>query len=241
MEPYRRELLRTALYTFRDDGAPLYNLVLSGRAKKNWKTTDLVLSCFYRLLMWESPQGNDCFILANDEDQTGDDLKLAKRLLDANPATLGREANGLVKGIRRRDNGGSVYILPARDALGSHGKTGIFVGFDEVHGYRNWDIFEALAPDPTRTDALTWITRYDIIFNAPGVPLYDMKRVGRSGEDPRMLFSWYCPAKNAPTRPLLTFRLMSAPIPAWAHGLRVAAIWNSRGAACRTTSIAGCT
>ena len=42
------------------------------------------------------------------------------------------------------DAKGTLKILPAQDAIGAHGKTYLFVGFDEIHGYRNWDIFEAL-------------------------------------------------------------------------------------------------
>ena len=52
-----------------------------------------------------------------------------------------------------------------------------------------WGLFEALAPDPTRPDALTWIASYDTIWSTPGVPLFDLKRM--AGTDPRMLFSWY--------------------------------------------------
>jgi phage terminase large subunit-like protein len=191
MEPYRRDLLMRALWTFREDGTPLYNLVLSGRAKKNHKTTDLVLAGLYRLLMWASPAGNDGYILANDEEQAGDDLGLAKKLVAINPGTLGSEVKVLSKSLVRKDGGGSLRILPANDVTGAHGKTASFIGFDEIHGYRNHDIFEALAPDPTRADALIWITSYDTIYNAPGVPLYDYKARGLAGDDPRMLFDWY--------------------------------------------------
>lgn len=52
-------------------------------------------------------------------------------------------------------------------------------------------MFEALAPDPTRLDALTWITSYAGIRHAPGIPLYDFMKIGRAGDDPRMFFSWY--------------------------------------------------
>ncbi|MDQ3777208.1 MAG: hypothetical protein M3461_24055 [Pseudomonadota bacterium] len=80
------------------------------------------------------------------------------------------------KEIERVDAKGTLKILPAQDAIGAHGKTYLFVGFDEIHGYRNWDIFEALAPDPTRLDALTWITSYASIYNSPsnswGNPTY---------------------------------------------------------------------
>src|ERR1700689_2880746 len=73
IEPYRRKILTDVLWTFGDDGAPTYNMALCGRAKKNSKTSDLALAGLYRFLAWPSPQGNDCFVLANDEGQAGDD------------------------------------------------------------------------------------------------------------------------------------------------------------------------
>jgi phage terminase large subunit-like protein len=166
-------------------------MVLAGRAKKNWKSTDLALAGFYRFMCWESVQGNDCLIAANTEDQANDDLELARKLVLANPDTLKREIGLYQRELRRKDDRGVMRILPSRDAVGLHGKTALFLGFDEIHGYRDWDIFEALAPDPTRADTLTWITTYDTIFNSPGVPLYDLKRTALGGEDPRLLFQWY--------------------------------------------------
>ena len=77
------------------------------------------------------------------------------------------------------------------DVIGAHGKTATFIGFDEIHGYKNYDLFEALAPDPTRADALTWVTSYDSIYTTPGIPLFDFKQIGKAGTDPRMLFGWY--------------------------------------------------
>jgi hypothetical protein len=188
IEPYRRNIFTLALDTFRPDGAPVYNMVLAGRGKKNFKSADLVLAALYCLDIRESAQGSDCFIVANDEDQAGDDLDLAKKLVAANPG-LGMEV--LQDEIRRRDGKGSLQILPARNAIGLHGKTGAFVSYDEVHGQKGYDLFEALAPDPTRADALTWITSYDTIHNSPGIPLFDFKAIGKAGTDPRMLFSWY--------------------------------------------------
>jgi hypothetical protein len=190
IEPYRRDLFTRALDTFRPDGVPVCNMVLAGRGKKNWKSADLVLAALYCLDIRESVQGNDCFILANDEDQAGDDLELAKKLVAINP-DLSNVLEVMQKEIRRRDGKGALQILPARDAIGAHGKTSLFVGFDEIHGYRTYDLLEALAPDPTRADALTWITSYDTIYNTPGVPLFDYKAIGKAGSDPRMIFSWY--------------------------------------------------
>jgi len=158
--------------------------------KKNFKSADLVLAALYCLDIRESVQGNNCYILANDEGQAGDDLELAKKLVAANPE-LSDVLEVLRIEIRRRDGRGSLQILPARDAIGQHGKTAIFLGFDEIHGYKTHDLMEALAPDPTRADALVWVTSYDTIFNTPGVPLVDFKAIGKAGTDPRMLFSWY--------------------------------------------------
>jgi hypothetical protein len=49
-------------------------------------------------------------------------------------------------------------VLPAKDVAGTHGKSAAFVGFDEIHAYRDWSLMEALQPDPTRIDTLQWIT-----------------------------------------------------------------------------------
>jgi hypothetical protein len=190
IEPYRRAIFADVLDTHGDDGLPRYNFALAGRAKKNWKTSDLVLAALYRFLPWPSVKGNDCFILANDEQQAGDDLSLMKKLIKANPL-LEREVVIHIKEIIRKDGGGTMRILPARDAMGAHGKSFCFIGYDEIHGYRDHDLFEALAPDPTRHDALVWITSYNTIRHAPGIPLYDFLQMGKRGDDPRMYFSWY--------------------------------------------------
>jgi hypothetical protein len=79
-----------------------------------------------------------------------------------------------------------LQILPAGDVAGAHGKTYGFCGFDEIHAYRNHDLFEALAPDPSRLDALIWITSYAGLRHAPGIPLYDFMRAGKARDDLRM-------------------------------------------------------
>jgi hypothetical protein len=60
IEPYRQKIFSEALYTFDADGRPRHNLVLTGRAKKNWKTADLIFSGLCRLLAWKSAGGNQC-------------------------------------------------------------------------------------------------------------------------------------------------------------------------------------
>ena len=189
IEPYRQRVFEQALFTF-DGDRPQFNLALVGRAKKNYKTCDLILAGLYRLLAWKSPAGNQCYILANDEDQAADDLELAKKLIVVNPI-LDAEVVIKQKIIERRDGNGFLEILPANDVAGSHGKTYLFCGFDEIHSYRNWDLFEALAMDPSRTDTLQWITSYASIFHRPGVPLFDLLASAKKADDPRMYFSWY--------------------------------------------------
>jgi hypothetical protein len=190
IEEYRRRLFTSALDTVDENGLPVFNFVLAGRGKKNNKTLDLVLAAFYKLLIPVTLQGNNGFIISNDEDQSADDLDLAKKLIAANP---GLRADLLVhaKEIKRKDGRGVLKILPARDISGLHGKSGNFLGFDEIHGYRNFDLFEALSPDPHRVDVLSWITSYQGIYTAPGIPIVDFFNTGKAGTDPRMLFSWY--------------------------------------------------
>lgn len=190
IEPYRRRIFEQALFTFDGDGRPHYNLALTGRAKKNWKSADLILAALYRLLAWQSEGGNQCYVLANDEGQAADDLELAKKLTRANPV-LADAVRIKQKVLERKDSKGFLAILPAQDVAGTHGKTYLFAGFDEIHEYRTWDLLEAMQLDPTRSDAMMWVTSYASIYHRPGVPLFDMFKAGKEGGDPRMFFSWY--------------------------------------------------
>ncbi len=174
-----------------ENGRPKYNMKLDGRAKKNWKSGDLVLTALFRLLGNDERGGNQCFLVANDLAQAGDDLGLAKKIIQANPILLGEDVEIQANTIIRVDGGGHLTILPAGDAVGLHGKTYIFCGYDEIHGQKGWDLFEALQPDPTRLEVQQAMTSYASIFHKPGVPLYDMFTRGKSGLDERMLFSWY--------------------------------------------------
>jgi hypothetical protein len=190
IERYRRRMFTEALFTFDLDGRPTYARALVGRSKKNFKTTDLTLAALYRFLAWWSLAGNDCLIVANDEDQAGDDLSLVKKLIAANPI-LDREVKVYAKEIARNDGRGTLKILPARDVAGAHGKTYLFLGIDEIHEYRDYSLIEALSPDPTRRDAFVWITSYNTLRATAGIPLFDLLQRGKAGTDPRMFFQWY--------------------------------------------------
>ncbi len=189
VEPYRRRIFE-AFDTVEADGRARYNLGLVGRAKKNWKSADLVLKGLAALLANDSPDGNVVYLLANDEGQADDDLALAKKIVAASP--LLRERLVVKKKvIERRDCRGFCAILPAQDEVGQHGKSYRAALFDEIHGYRTWDLLEAMQLDPTRPDAQMWVTSYASIYHRPGVPLFDLTQQGRTGTDPRLYFSWY--------------------------------------------------
>jgi hypothetical protein len=190
IEPYRLRLFEQ-FFSRGEDDCLRFNLLLAGRAKKCWKSSDLILAATYCLAS-DPPAGYDAdrSLLANDGDQAGDDLALAKKLVKAN-AVLQEWLRVKRDVIERRDGRGFLEILPAGDVVGTHGKSRRFVGYDEIHGFRTWDIFEAMQPDPHRLDAQQWITSYASLFHRPGVPLFDLCQAGRAGSDPRMLFSWY--------------------------------------------------
>jgi hypothetical protein len=189
IEPYRKEIFRKTLDAYRYDGIPQYTMLLAGRGKKNNKSLDLILAGLYCLMFREDPRGSDVLIIANDLSQADQDLDLAKKIIAANP-DIADELEVLADEIRRKDGRGTMRILPANNIIGQHGKTACFLGFDEIHGYKDHALLEALAPDPTRY-TLTWITSYDTIFDLEGVPLHDLKKIGMDGTDERMLFSWY--------------------------------------------------
>ena len=184
IEDYRRWIFTQALDNYRPDGSPQYSMVLAGRGKKNAKSLDLILAALFTLVIRRSVQGSDGFILANDADQARDDLMLAKKLIACNP-DLAAEIEPLASELRLRDGSAVLKILPAKDVAGAHGKSAAFIGYDEVHGYRDWGLMEALQPDPTRVDALTWITSYASIYNVVGAPLHDLMAIGKAGTDKR--------------------------------------------------------
>jgi phage terminase large subunit-like protein len=190
IEEYRRELFRKALDSFDAHGRPLFNMVLAGRGKKNWKSADLILAALFVLVIRRSVQGSDGFVLGNDADQAADNLSLAKKLIRANP-DLAAEIEVLSNELRLRDGSATLKVLPAKDVAGAHGKSAAFIGYDEIHGYKDWSLMEALQPDPTRADCLQWVTSYASLFNTAGAPLHDLMAIGKSGKDPRLLFSWY--------------------------------------------------
>ncbi len=189
IEPYRRRLFERFFGETNSNGHLRYNLLVHGVGKKNYKTTDAVVAGLYALTS-DSPGGSQVLLVSNDEGQSAEALDLAKKIVRANPAlkmTLAVRA----KNILRRDGRGHMQILPARFAIGEHGRTYRLLIIDEIHGHRDYQILEALQIDPHRKDCQMWITSYASIYHRPGIPLFDYCDRGWRGEDPRMLFSWY--------------------------------------------------
>src|SRR5215831_5305785 len=209
IEPYRQDILTNGLYTFRPDGTILYKRVLTGRAKKTFKTTDAVLAALYKLFAWQAAggKGNQVYFVASDLGQANDDLDLAKKLVRCNPVL-----NDLVliknNIIELKDGTGFIEILPAKDAQGLHGKTYIFLVVDELHTQKDYKLLEALELDRTRPDAVQWFASYASMYRHKGVPLVDIQRQYESRSDPRLFVSWYagtieeaCPSLNTPYGP----------------------------------------
>ena len=192
MAPYRQRILTDALYTFRQDGTPQYNRVLTGRAKKQYKTTDAVLAGLYKLLAWKAAggKGNQVFFVASDLGQADDDLDLAKKLIRLNPIL---EDEVILKNriIERRDGQGFIEILPANDAQGLHGKTYLFLVIDEFHTQKTYELLQALELDRTRPDAVQYFASYASMYRHAGVPLVDMQKQHETKSDPRLFVSWY--------------------------------------------------
>lgn len=211
MEPYRQNILTEALYTFRSDGSPLYRRILTGRAKKNSKTSDAVLAALYKCLAWEadSNKGQEVYFLASDLAQANDDLDLTKKIVRCNPV-LDAELTIKSNVIERRDGKGFIEILPAGDAAGLHGKTYLFLVLDELHTQRDYKVLEALEIDRTRVDAVQWFASYASLYRHAGVPIVDMLKQHETKADPRLYVSWYAgtveeanPSLNGPLGPTL--------------------------------------
>lgn len=211
MEPYRQDIHRTALATFRPDGSPQYRRVLTGRAKKNSKTTDAVLAGIYKCLVWKSlgGSGNQVYFVASDLGQANDDLDLAKLIIRRNPM-LSDELTVKSNVIERKDGEGFIEILPAGDAPGLHGKTYLFLIVDELHTQKDYRLLEALEIDRTRPDAQQWFASYASLSRAAGVPINDMLRQHEKRTDPRLFVSWYSgtieeanPSLSGPLGPML--------------------------------------
>lgn len=183
LEPFLQHHLAEAL-------SGKYNRALYGAAKKNYKTSFVVLATAYRFFVLESPQGNDSYLIANDQDQAADDLTLFKKLIHANPI-LYREVEIQKNEIQRVDGRGTLKVLPGQDVIGMHGKTYLTCAYDEIHGYRDYSQLEAMAPDPSRADCMEVFASYASIHHRQGAPLHDLLKIGQRGDDPRMYFAWY--------------------------------------------------
>ena len=211
MEPYRQTILHDALYAFREDGAPQYKRVLTGRAKKNSKTSDAVWAALYKLLAWKAAgqKGNQIYFVASDLGQANDALDLCKKLIAVTPI-LAHEVDVYRNVVHRKDGQGFIEILPSGDALGLHGKTYLFLVVSELHTQKDYRVLEALELDRTRPDAVQWFESYAPVSPTPGLPVNDLLKQHAAQSDPRLYVSWYSgtieeanPSLNGPLGPTL--------------------------------------
>lgn len=211
MERYRQQILTKALTTLRPDGSLQFRRILTGRGKKNSKTTDAVLVGLYFLLAWKAAgsRGNQVYFVASDLGQAHDDLDLCKKLVKVNPIL---EAEVTIKSnlVERKDGRGFIEILPANDVQGLHGKTYLCLVVDELHTQRDYRVLEALEIDRTRPDATQWFASYASLSRHAGVPLVDLQKQSDAQTDPRLYVSWYSgtiaeanPSLNGPLGPTM--------------------------------------
>jgi len=211
MEPYRQEIHRTFLATFRPDGSPQYRRGLEGRGKKNSKTSDLVLMGKFKCLIWKAAggRGNQVYFVASNLAQANDDLDLCKLMIRRNPM-LDAELRVKSNVIERKDGEGFIEILPVGDAAGLHGKTYLLLVVDELHTQKDYRLLEALEIDRTRPDAQQLFGSYAAVSRAGGIPINDLLRQHEKRTDPRLFVSWYSgtieeanPSLNGPLGPTL--------------------------------------
>ena len=191
VEPYRKRILLESIDATEPDGAtPKYNFIFTSRGKKCWKTADMLFAALHRLVAWKTPLGNDCLIVSFDIEQAGECLDLIKKLIRANPE-LSKRLTIRKNEVLRRDGKGFLRIISGRDTSGQHGKSFLFLGVNELHTQRDYNLLEGLQLDPHRPDAIMYLESYDTILRRPGVPMFDYAQKGKAGTDSRMFFSWF--------------------------------------------------
>jgi len=209
LPPFWQDIISESLYTFREDGAPQFQRILTGMAKKNAKTLVSVLCALYKLMAWEAAgaKGNQVYFLASDLGQANDALDLCKKLVRTN-RVLEDELTCKQTTIERKDGKGFIEVLPVGDAGDLHGKTFLFKVHDELHTQKDYRALEALELDRTRPDAVSWYASYAAVTQRAGCPLVDMQAQHLSGTDPRLFVRWYAgtideasPAMNTPLGP----------------------------------------
>lgn len=161
--PHQREILRLA-FTLDDQGILPWTTIVYACPKKSGKTAVNALVTLAWAYTMEAP--NECYILANDQEQArsrayGAATKLIRKHPELLRAVDG-EDRGLAGGGFDLDNGTIVRAL-ASDAAGAAGSNHGFVSFDELWAYtsqgaqRLWDEMTAV---PTRKNSVRFITTY---------------------------------------------------------------------------------
>src|SRR5262249_54965450 len=161
--PAWRQQMLSMFLDWRDDetGRLTFNRLAYLGPKKHWKTTTAML-CGLKVITTEEndPRGTQALHVANDEEQGRDGQAVPRALSRANPSTRGSRLTIQRNRIVRADGRAELLVLPAQDTRGMHGRTFRLLTVDEVHGWGDHSVFEALSEDPTRPDVQTGIFSY---------------------------------------------------------------------------------
>lgn len=186
--PFQINILKKFLATIRiEDLALWFKRGLIHIAKKNAKTLLLILSSMI-LLHTDKPRGRKgCQIIyvANDKDQSAENLDFAKKLYRVNPILLD-EVQIKNSIIELKSGGGYIEIVASGDADGLHGRSYRLLCFDELHAQTDYRVLEALELDPTRKDAQQLFASYSPLTPTPGTPIQDILKQHQDGVDPRL-------------------------------------------------------
>lgn len=170
-----------------DNGLRKYNLALIGLGKKNGKSEMAGMVASY-MLLGDGEVDPEVISVANDKDQAKIVFERTKRAFERSPVlksevTIRRDSIEVKKGY-------GVYRVISADSTTAHGLNASCTIFDELWGFRNYDLWEALTHSPARKQALHFIITYSSYEPWDGALLWDLYQRGIKGEDPRQYTCW---------------------------------------------------
>lgn len=141
LEPWQRDIVRTAFGWFRPDGRRRYNRVDQWVARKNGKST-LASAVALKLLLADREPGSQVFSCAGDRDQARIVYSDALRMVQMD-RTLLKNCKPLLRSITVPSTG-SRYEALSSDAPRKHGLNPHGVIFDEVHVQKSRELYETM-------------------------------------------------------------------------------------------------
>ncbi|MBN1574732.1 MAG: hypothetical protein JW984_16165 [Deltaproteobacteria bacterium] len=178
--------IRPVFYDLTPDGLRKYDLAVFSVPKKNGKST-LAALCIAYLLLADGEQYPEIISLANDLEQARRIFDFVKRSFELSPV-LRQEV--VIKRDRIEARNGGWYQVISADSVSAHGYDCSAIVIDEMWGFQDYKLLEAVAPSPARRNPLTLVVTYAGNQPFPGNPLFDYYERGKEGKDPKMYFYW---------------------------------------------------